>query len=396
MSLRRLITLGCAVLFAVACSSDPHRGTVELIQLPAPSLQQSVLPNPVTQTTLVYLPPGHETSDRRYSTVYYLPGFTTDPTEYVDQTFQGLHLRVTMDTLIRIGRIEPMIVVIPNGRNQLGGSFWVDSPVTGNWSRHIVDDVVPSIDQRYPTIPEQGSRGLAGDSMGGFGAFHLVFNYPGIFGAVYAISPALFADEGPVDDWMFGDPRRVEADLELIAELEALDRDGASRRLSEAANALLAERDRGAFFRAFNWAYGAAFVPTTDAAPPLVEYPFRMTPGGPAVVPARRARWASGFGALEAKVEALSQNLDGLRGLVLDYGRNDSLTWIPRGCERLSELLTGAGVLHEVRVHDGSHSGSTRWRIEYELLPFFSTLLAHGGGDRNNPAGAETAPGRSS
>lgn len=391
--IRRRLLMTCAVLVSMAaCHHDPYRGTIELVQVPSPSLAGSVLPNPDTQPALVYLPPAHDLGGRLYPVVYYLPGFTTDPTEYVDQTYQGLHLRVTMDALIRFGRIEPMIVVVPTGRNELGGGFWADSPVTGRWASYVVEDVVPFVDEHYPTLVETGARGIAGDSMGGSGALHLAMTRPGFFGAVYSLSPGLFADEVPIESWMFEDMSRVTADLELVAELAALDRASASRRLREAVAALYAERSREAYFQAFNWAYGAAFAPTTGGEPPLVDYPFIATPNGPMIDPGRRTRWASGFGALERRVARAAPDLASLQGLVLDYGRNDSLTWIPEGCERLSSLLTEAGVPHEVRAHQGTHVGSLRWRIEYEMLPFFSEVLTH---DRTSRATAASTRGSS-
>jgi len=141
--------------------------------------------------------------------------------------------------------------------------------------------------------------------------------------------------------------------------------------------ALYADRSREAYLHAFNWAYGAAFAATAGGEPPLVDYPFTATAKGPTIDPGRRARWASGFGALETRVARAAPHLATLRGLVLDYGRNDSMTWIPEGCERLSSLLTEAEVSHELRAHQGTHVGSLRWRIEYEMLPFFSEVLVH-------------------
>ena len=46
------------------------------------------------------------------------------------------------------------------------------------------------IDRTYRIIPQARARGLAGHSMGGYGAFLLALRHPEIFSAVYALSPA--------------------------------------------------------------------------------------------------------------------------------------------------------------------------------------------------------------
>ena len=99
-----------------------------------------------------------------------------------------------------------MILVGVSGDNALGGSFYVDSPVSGRWASAIVDDVVTAIDQQYRTLPTSASRGIAGFSMGGYGALALAMENPDVFGAVYALSPGLFAPGGLAESQMFADP----------------------------------------------------------------------------------------------------------------------------------------------------------------------------------------------
>ena len=373
-----------AALATVACFAAPHTGRVLQVGVPAPSLAGSLLPNPERQPLMVYLPAAYRREpERRFPVVYYLPGFTTDVTEYLDQRIQGFSLGIFMDDLVRLGRVAPMIVVVVNGRNAVGGGFYVDSPVTGGWESYVVRDVVGWMDRTYRTIGESAARGLAGDSMGGFGALHLAMRHPDVFGAVYALSPGLFADVGPTREWLFASPDAIDADLALLEELGGLPEAAARRRFLEAVDAMYGVRE-GGYRRAFAWAYGAAFAPAPDGAPPWVDYPFRRaTAGTPVASVEPLRRYAAGFGALEDKVSTHREALAGLRGLVLDYGRNDDLRWIPEGCERLSALLKEAGVTHEVRAHDGGHDSWLRFRLERELLPFFSERLEGAVRDEN-------------
>ena len=50
-----------------------------------------------------------------------------------------------------------LMVVVVSGRNALGGSFYVNSPVTGAWEDYVVRDVVGFIDGRYRT---RGTTGV--------------------------------------------------------------------------------------------------------------------------------------------------------------------------------------------------------------------------------------------
>ena len=93
-----------------------------------------------------------------------------------------------MDRLIVAGKIQKMIVVMPDASNKLGGAFYTNSVAAGNWEDFITRDLVSYIDSRYRTIRRASSRGIAGHSMGGYGAIKLAMKHPNIYGAVYGLS----------------------------------------------------------------------------------------------------------------------------------------------------------------------------------------------------------------
>src|SRR5438067_12746368 len=86
------------------------------------------------------------------------------------------------------GAIAPMIIVIPNGQDAYLGSFYVNSVTAGNWEDYIARDVVAYVDSHYRTVAGAEGRGIAGHSMGGFGALNLGLKHPDVFAAVYAES----------------------------------------------------------------------------------------------------------------------------------------------------------------------------------------------------------------
>jgi hypothetical protein len=86
-------------------------------------------------------------------------------------------------------RIEAMapnaVVVLPDGWTELGGGQWI-GPLSG----YLRDEVVPFVDERYPT---NGMRGLQGKSSGGYGAIVHALERPDLFHAFAAHAPdALF------------------------------------------------------------------------------------------------------------------------------------------------------------------------------------------------------------
>jgi len=73
-----------------------------------------------------------------------------------------------------------------------GASFYINSR-DGNqrYEDFLLQEFLPSIEKRYRVQTGRGSRGIAGISMGGYGALHLAFRHPELFGSVGAHSAAL-------------------------------------------------------------------------------------------------------------------------------------------------------------------------------------------------------------
>jgi S-formylglutathione hydrolase FrmB len=81
-----------------------------------------------------------------------------------------------MDTLLADGRVQPMILVVPqeslesSATSSNGG--YVDGP-SGNWAAYTTRDLVDEIDSNYRTVASAHGRAIAGDSEGGYGAMNL-------------------------------------------------------------------------------------------------------------------------------------------------------------------------------------------------------------------------------
>ena len=86
-----------------------------------------------------------------------------------------------------------MIVVMPNAYTRFQGSMYSSSVTTGNWEDYVAKELVAYIDAHYRTIPARNSRGLAGHSMGGYGAMRIGMKTPRRFSSVYLLSPCCMA-----------------------------------------------------------------------------------------------------------------------------------------------------------------------------------------------------------
>jgi S-formylglutathione hydrolase FrmB len=77
------------------------------------------------------------------------------------------------------------VVVLVDGWTELGGGQWI-----GEHAEYLRDEVVPFVDETYPT---NGLRGLQGKSSGGYGSLVNAMERPDLFHAVAAHAPdALF------------------------------------------------------------------------------------------------------------------------------------------------------------------------------------------------------------
>jgi S-formylglutathione hydrolase FrmB len=121
--------------------------------------------------------------------------------------FKGLYdVAQVMDELISSGQIKPMIVVTPNATNRLGGSFYTNTrefggrSYSGKMQDFITNEVVHVIDSVYNTKTDRQHRGIAGHSMGGYGAIKLAMLRNDLFGSAASMSgPLAFWGTNPQD-----------------------------------------------------------------------------------------------------------------------------------------------------------------------------------------------------
>jgi len=117
---------------------------------------------------LIYTPPSFS-KDKKYPVLYLLHGIGGDEKEWL----KNGQPQVILDNLYAEKKIEPMIVVLPNGRamkdDRSAGNIMSSDKVQAfaTFEKDLLTDLIPFIENEYPVIKDRESRALAGLSMGG-------------------------------------------------------------------------------------------------------------------------------------------------------------------------------------------------------------------------------------
>jgi S-formylglutathione hydrolase FrmB len=136
----------------------------------------------------VYLPADYNVSERTYPVVYLLHGLSGDNTQWL----QWGEINRYADKAIADGTIPPMILIMPDARR----SWYVNShDGKVKYEDFFIREFMPVVEKTYRIKAEKAYRGVAGLSMGGFGALLYALKYPGLFAAAGALSPGVYDDE---------------------------------------------------------------------------------------------------------------------------------------------------------------------------------------------------------
>ena len=144
----------------------------------------------VTQTyrlMYIYVPPDYETNtSARYPVLYLQHGGGENETSWI----RAGRANIILDNLIAENKAKPMIVVVNSGF-----AFRPDEPMDpgleflpgSSFEHMLLEDVIPTIDKNFRTLPDKEHRAMAGLSMGSMqtmqvGLTHLdQFAWLGIF-----------------------------------------------------------------------------------------------------------------------------------------------------------------------------------------------------------------------
>lgn len=145
----------------------------------------------VDRRALVYTPPGYSTL-KSYPVLYLLHGIGGDEMEW----FTHGAPEIILNNLYAEGKIEPMIVVLPNGRamkdDRAVGNIMEQDKIEAfsTFEKDLLHDLIPFIEKNYSVKEEQSNRALFGLSMGGGQALNFGLGNIDTFGWVGGFSSA--------------------------------------------------------------------------------------------------------------------------------------------------------------------------------------------------------------
>lgn len=346
MSTKRLTVAVCLILSILVVSgtrAQGHEGRLVFSTMHSKSLEKNLLGDPAEVRFMVYLPPSYESSPpKRYPVVYLLHGNGGNERSFIDGAYQGLNMKAAMDAAINSGRGREFIVVMPGSNTRYSGSHYVNSGLSGAWADVITRELVEQVDTTYRTIPRPDGRGLAGHSMGGRGTFFLAATVPGVYGAIYALSPGTMAFESfpPFDDatWqrVLTNPDATQAPADI-------------------------RRAMG---------FAVAFSPNPSKPPLFVDFPFEIRDGHVRRIDSVWAKWVAHDPV--ALIPERAENLRALRAIHFSCGTDDAL--LPQN-RLMAELLRKAGLRSTYEEYAGNHTSKIREQIETRVIPMFSASL---------------------
>jgi enterochelin esterase-like enzyme len=328
-------------MMSVAAVAQQSTGKVVSFVLKSKALQNTGGENPNRKVS-VYLPPNYDQAGKRFPVIYYLHGFMGTDSIYAN-------MKMILDRGINQKKIQSFIFVQASQYTLFEGSFYTNSSLTGNWADFTAKELVEHVDKNYKTIANRNSRGIAGHSMGGYGAFKIAMLYPEVFSSMYALSPGLLAfvkEFGPNSDSF--------KELSKIKTLDELKR---------------------TYYPKVLVAVARAWSPNPNKAPFYCDVPFTYKGDSLIVDNAVLEKWNQNMPVY--MVDRYADNLRKLKAIKIDWGRNDAQRF-PIQCGMLSQRLENLGIEHFAEEYIGNH-GNKIWtsdgRVLNDLLPFFNDYL---------------------
>ena len=184
-----------------------ERGKLDTVSYPSKTVG-------VNRKALVYTPPGFSKS-KKYPVLYLLHGIGGDEKEWL----KNGQPQVIFDNLYAEKKLEPMIVVMPNGRamkdDRAGGNVFdsVRVQAFSVFEKDLLNDLIPFIEKKYPTYKDREHRALAGLSMGGGQSLNFGLGNLNMFAWVGGFSSA---PNTKLPEVIVPDPASAKAKLKLL------------------------------------------------------------------------------------------------------------------------------------------------------------------------------------
>lgn len=178
--MKRLILILCGLIAFCGTGFAQREGRVDETL----TLRSSILN--ATKRYAVYLPAGYDDSKRSYPVLYLLHGSGDNHTGWI----QFGEVKRIADRAIADGDATPMIIVMPDASEQMGGLRGYFNDIGGTWRYEdfFFEELIPHIEKTLNVRAERQFRAVAGLSMGGGGSIAYAVRHPEVFAAACPLS----------------------------------------------------------------------------------------------------------------------------------------------------------------------------------------------------------------
>ncbi len=313
------------------------RGRLDQLVVESELLAGNPLGDPARRPLYVYASAG--VSDAPVPSVYVIQGFTGQVDAWLGRSAMEPTMIERLDDMFAAGGCPDAIVVFVDAWTSRGGSQFLNSSSLGPYLDYLCDEVVPFVDDRYPTDADRDRRGISGKSSGGYGAMVVPIRRPDVFGALASHAGDALFEYCYLPD--FGKVARQLRD----------DFDGSYEVFYEQF-AATDHFDYGRFGKPFEiYGYACAYTPDPER-PGEALLPFEIETGR--LIEDRWARWLSHDPVRLAASHA--EELRSMRRIYLDAGRRDEY-FLDLGAQAFAAELSKLGVDHTLELFEGGHGG---------------------------------------
>src|ERR1700679_3895282 len=163
----------------------PLAGMLDRITVHSELLEGNPLGDPARRPLYVYRSPGVVADGRRrYPSVYVIQGYSGQLDMWLGHSPFEPNVVERLDAMFAGDDCPEAVIVFVDAWTSLGGSQFLNSSSTGPYMDYLCDEVVPFVEERYPTLPGAEHRGIAGKSSGGYGAMVVPMLRPDVFGGL--------------------------------------------------------------------------------------------------------------------------------------------------------------------------------------------------------------------
>lgn len=148
----------------------------------------------VTRWLWIYTPPNYDRTNTKYPVLYLLHGNGEAQNGWV----MNGRANIIMDNLIADRKVQPMLMVMPQGHALQGAGVGPLVRIPGEtemfsprFPKDLLDEIIPMVEHDYRVIQDADHRAIAGLSMGGGQSLIIGLTHPDLFHYVLGFSAAV-------------------------------------------------------------------------------------------------------------------------------------------------------------------------------------------------------------